>query len=262
MRRLVTLLLAVLAIPLLSHCGTVTEKPVYLLDTSTLRAFQPGDRLVYYVDLSQRITSFVQDIDGSASITWFSSSETVYPGNNRRITDEGLLAREQFSLGTGSASESIDYHYWQDAQGSLYLYAIGLAGDLFWIMPAGGDTPGVELFQSPLPGEKSSNIAFDIYLCEQNNCFQVGRGQQERTYQGIERQTTPYAHFEAYRYSYSFTTESLDTTRFDNDPIADISGMRWYYPRLGIVKFAFSRNTSDERLIIEASLSTTNIALP
>ncbi len=261
MRRLFTRVLAALAIPLLSHCGTVTQKPVYLLDTSLLRAFQPGDRLVY-ATVGWRTTTFVQDIEGSASITWSSSSETVYPGSNQSITDEGLLAREQFDLGAGRASESIDYHYWQDEQGSLYLYAIGLGGSLFWIMPAGGDTPGVELLRSPLPGESPFNVAFDVYLCEQNNCFRVGRGEQEQVYEGIEQQTTPYADFEAYRYGYRFSTESLDPTRFDNDPIATVSGTRWYHPRLGVVKFVFNRNATEESLEFTASLSTTSIALP
>ncbi len=253
-------LLALLALILLPRCGSVTTKPTYLLGNPGLRLFQAGDSL-NFAAIGSRITNAAQDITGSITLRWSASSETVYPGGNIPIAEQPLMQRMTISL-NGQASEHIDYHFHQNKQGTLYLYALQTGSELLWVMPRNSETPGIEWFSSPLPGEVSRNISFDIYLCKSNACSRVGEGEQELIYEGIERQETPYAVFEAYRYNYRFHTISSDPERFDNTLLAQLSGTRWYYPALGIIKFTFDRDNANESLKLIASLNSTNIPLP
>jgi len=248
-------------------CTPDSTASYQLPNDTDLHQHQAGDRMVYQVSGNKTDDNAVnQNLLGKITQSWSASDLTSSPDNDD-LTDVKLFTETiEFS---DLASDTQQQYIRQNENGAWFLVAqINQNEQVLWAKND-NDEFNTLLFAWPPNDQENpiSAINYQLVPCENSRCEPaIANVIKEVRYYGIETTKTPFAEFEAYKFS--LHTSQTIATPDDFSSLQNIISAQflWVYPPLGIIKYTMEQhiNTGESNQQIDyiASLSQTNISLP
>ncbi len=266
-KRFIRLTTHCVALLVVISCAPDNTASYRLPNDTKLHQYQAGDRMVYQVSGERTDdNAIIQNLLGKITHAWSTSNLTSGPDNDD-FTDVKLFTKTiEFS---NIASDTQQQYMRQDENGAWFLVAkINQNSQILWAKN-NNDEFNTLLFVWPLIDQENpiSLINYQLLPCENSRCEPATADvTQNVRYLGIETTKTPFAEFEAYKFSLDSSQTII--TSDDRFPALDnimSSQLLWIYPPLGIIKYTMNQivtGENNERINYIASLSQTNIPLP